>query len=124
VKDDAEDVLAELDPEWLAALNEAESLEEKSADGCALCHVDVADEMHGTPHHGEEIGCVDCHGESRAHVRDENNDVKPDEIFARADVDRACRECHDCSRVPAEDTPPAARRVCTDCHGVHRFERL
>ena len=103
-------------------LGDEESVEANPLGGCAACHVDVEDEMKGTIHLAEEIGCIECHGPSDGHVRDENNEVKPDEVFARKDVDRLCGECHQCSRPrggePAAE-PPADRKVCTDCHQPH-----
>jgi len=90
--------------------------------GCSLCHVDVEDEYVGTAHFKESVGCKTCHGPSKGHLADENNEVKPDEMFARKDVDRLCAECHECDR--PEPTKPAKGKdkkplVCTDCHGHH-----
>lgn len=92
--------------------------------GCVGCHVDVEDDLEGSRHLVEKIGCVECHGPSDAHVRDENNEAKPDQVFARKDVDRLCVECHECSRPAAAEPatePPAERKVCTDCHQAHSF---
>ena len=93
--------------------------------GCQLCHVDVEDEYTPSRHFKEKIACTKCHGRSEGHLADENNEVKPDEVFAREDVDRLCSECHECSREPANDPPvesAAQRRVCTDCHGSHELK--
>ena len=52
------------------------------------------------------------------------NEVKPDELFARKDVDRLCSECHDCSRpIPRgwSDLPLDKRQVCSECHRSHGF---
>ncbi len=95
--------------------------------GCVTCHVDVSDELEGSAHLAEDIGCVECHGPSDAHVRDENNEAKPDQVFARADVDRLCSECHRCSRPGASEPaaqPPANRKVCIDCHKAHSLAPL
>jgi len=92
--------------------------------GCVICHVDVGDAFEGSRHHREEIACTDCHGPSEGHVADENNAVKPDEVFAREDVDRLCGECHDCSRSGAAKPPdplPEAWKVCTECHRSHEL---
>ena len=96
---------------------------EKLVAGCDTCHVDVVDRFVNDRHFQEEVGCTACHGSSREHAADENNEVKPDEIFARPDVDRLCGECHKCPRVPSEDSvsPGAQPQVCTDCHRVHRL---
>lgn len=85
--------------------------------GCDICHVDVEDEFVGTLHHAEAIGCVKCHGPSDGHVADENNEVPPDRLFATADIDAFCGECHECSRPSA--APGGKRKVCIDCHGAH-----
>lgn len=101
--------------------------EETSANplaGCLQCHVDVEDEHLGGQHHGAKVTCVDCHGASKGHVADENNEVKPDEVFARENVDRLCAGCHECSRdlpVGWSKLPADSRQVCIDCHPAHRF---
>ncbi len=90
--------------------------------GCQMCHVDIEDEYLGSMHYEQMVACVDCHGPSTGHLADENNEVKPDERFARADVDGICNVCHDCPRdvTPEEKAQPKARRpVCIDCHGPH-----
>lgn len=90
--------------------------------GCSLCHVDVEDEYVGTTHFKESVGCKTCHGPSKGHLADENNEVKPDEVFARKNVDRLCGECHDCDRPDPTKTPKGKDEkplVCIDCHGHH-----
>jgi len=90
--------------------------------GCSLCHVDVEDEYVGTMHFKESVGCKTCHGPSKSHLADENNEVKPDEAFARKNVDRLCSECHDCDRPDPIRTPKGKDKkslVCIDCHGHH-----
>ena len=89
--------------------------------GCDMCHVDVADDVVGTRHQAKGVGCVKCHGRSVAHVRDENNEVKPDRIFPRNRIDAFCNTCHKCSR---SDAAKPIRKVCTDCHGTHRVVRV
>jgi hypothetical protein len=92
--------------------------------GCQLCHVDVEDEYVESEHFHEKVACTECHGPSKGHVADENNEVKPDEVFARKDVDRLCSKCHDCERdIPPgwSDLPPDKRKVCSECHLAHEF---
>ncbi len=83
--------------------------------GCDMCHVDAADEVVGTIHQDEGVGCVKCHGRSDEHVRDENNEVKPDRLFTRENIDKFCERCHDCERPLTSEPEP----VCTTCHGPH-----
>ena len=93
--------------------------------GCLQCHVDIESAYKSSKHY--QVGktrCIDCHGPSLEHVGDENNEVKPDERFARADIDSLCGECHDCSRTipPSPATLPLNKpKVCTDCHPAHGF---
>ncbi|MFQ6131005.1 MAG: hypothetical protein ACE5R4_03140 [Armatimonadota bacterium] len=84
--------------------------------GCAICHVDVVDKLAESKHPGAGIGCVTCHGPSQGHVTDENNQVKPDVIYGRDEIDAHCVACHACSRAQPEEPPV---RVCTECHGKH-----
>ncbi len=94
--------------------------------GCDMCHIDVADEVAGTRHHAKGVNCVKCHGASQGHVRDENNEVKPDRVFGREHIDPFCGTCHTCSRPEAKKRPIRPKpdhKVCTDCHGVHRIVR-
>jgi hypothetical protein len=97
-------------------------LQDNPLAGCSLCHVDVEDKFVGSKHFEEKVGCQTCHGPSEGHVADENNDVKPDELFVRKDVDELCGICHDCGRPkpPAPElTAQGEPKVCTDCHGNH-----
>ena len=93
--------------------------------GCLQCHVDIEKSHLDSKHYKvAKMDCVDCHGRSEPHVANENNDTKPDEIFARKEVNQLCGECHECSRdIPAGVTsiPREQRRVCTDCHSAHNF---
>ncbi len=93
--------------------------------GCSICHVDVEDEYTGSAHFKKKVGCKTCHGPSKGHVADENNEVKPDQTFARQEINRFCTSCHhhqQCCR-PKPRKPQAKARprsqVCTDCHGHH-----
>lgn len=87
--------------------------------GCQQCHVDIEDEYAVSLHFKQKASCKDCHGPSEGHLADENNEVKPDEVFARKDVDRLCGECHECSRPTATEPPEQRSKVCIDCHGPH-----
>lgn len=88
--------------------------------GCTLCHVDIEDEYVGNVHYEKKVACVKCHGPSEGHLANENNEVKPDEMFARENVDRLCSRCHKCKRPDAGQTvPEPEHKVCIDCHGPH-----
>lgn len=89
--------------------------------GCSICHVDVEDVFVGSAHFKSKIGCKTCHGPSKEHLADENNEVKPDRLPTRKDMDSFCSTCHDCSR-PEMENPSA--RICTDCHGHHNPARV
>lgn len=111
-------------PETLtaAALNEEYPLQSNPLSGCSICHVDIEDEFIGSLHFEEKVGCITCHGPSEGHLADENNEVKPDQLFARGDVRRLCERCHECSRPKPEKpevTRDGQRKVCIDCHGSH-----
>lgn len=99
---------------------------------CFVCHGNYEGEELVTVHATEEVGCIDCHGESLAHRNDEDNITPPDKMYALADVDGMCGECHDMhdvsardvierwhERCPAKSNPDEI--VCTDCHFGHRL---
>jgi hypothetical protein len=114
--DPTDDAASKQQSDWLASLP---TMAKNPLAGCKQCHVDVDHESIGSVHYDEKVGCTDCHGASEGHIADENNDVKPDEVFARENVDRLCSACHECFREePAVAAPEA--KVCTDCHGWHR----
>jgi formylglycine-generating enzyme required for sulfatase activity len=88
---------------------------------CARCHVSATLEWglskHSTLTRGRNNrlpNCVGCHGESRAHVIDEQNNVKPDRIPREAAIAALCLECHanGCSR-------SMDRNNCQTCHHIH-----
>lgn len=90
--------------------------------GCGMCHVDVMDELAGTRHFAHGVGCIRCHGPSKPHLADENNEVKPDRVYTKKTVDAFCASCHKCSRPHATlTTSPAKPQTCVDCHGAHKL---
>ena len=116
--DDAAPLAEPDEPEPPADVMAAASSSANPLAGCTLCHVDIEDEYIGSTHYEEAVACTKCHGPSEGHVADENNEIKPDELFAREDADRLCGACHDCPR-PKPDKPSPEPKVCTDCHGPH-----
>ncbi|MGI6417301.1 MAG: cytochrome c3 family protein [Thermoguttaceae bacterium] len=107
----------------------------KTADNspCYVCHANYQAESMVGWHVVENIGCVDCHGDSFAHRNDENNTTPPDVIFPPRKIDASCAECHEEHDVPAQkviarllercpEKTDATALVCTDCHGEHRLK--
>jgi len=84
--------------------------------GCSICHANVEIQSAKSKHVVAGITCADCHGESEGHILDENNEAKPDRVFARADIDSFCESCHQCS-LPKEKR--VLTKICTDCHPAH-----
>jgi len=100
---------------------------------CFVCHDNYKDESLMLVHAKEEIGCVDCHGDSVAHRNDEDNITPPDLMYPADEIDEACQECHDTHDAPAEkiiarwqarcpQKTDVANILCTDCHGRHRLK--
>ncbi len=99
---------------------------------CFVCHANFKTESLAQGHAKAKMGCIDCHGKSYAHRNDENNTTPPEKMYARDQIDYACRQCHPSHDVPAakvvvlalqrglSQTDPKAI-LCTDCHGHHRL---
>ena len=100
---------------------------------CYVCHGNYDGEELVAEHGKEEVGCVDCHGQSIEHRNDEDNITPPDKMYALDQVDDMCSECHDMHDAPArkvlerwqercpKKTSPK-EVVCTDCHFHHRLK--
>jgi hypothetical protein len=127
-----EDAAAGKSAESEGAESSGETIDPLSVNAtCYVCHIPFVREEISKVHFAEEITCIKCHGLSAAHANDEDvGATKPDITYARDQVDKMCRECHETHDVPAADvvarfaerklTQTAA--VCTDCHGHHRIE--
>ena len=100
---------------------------------CFVCHVNYTREELVFTHAAQNVGCVDCHGDSFAHRNDENNTTPPDTMYPSENIDKACKECHETHDVPAAAVvahwlkrypkkPMPKLIVCTDCHGAHRLK--
>jgi formylglycine-generating enzyme required for sulfatase activity len=86
---------------------------------CARCHVSSSLEWgiskHSLVTRGARLpNCVGCHGESRGHVADEQNSVKPERLPRGAAIAQLCLECH---RSGCPET--RARADCEECHHPH-----
>lgn len=100
---------------------------------CYVCHMSFVREELSKVHLAAKIACTDCHGLSAKHANDENiGATKPDIVYPRDKIDRACSECHTKHRAPARQVvarsierklDPKTPAVCTDCHGTHKIER-
>ncbi|NUQ61599.1 MAG: hypothetical protein HUU20_03870 [Pirellulales bacterium] len=110
-----------------------------SADGpvadnsaCYCCHDNYQTEEMVTVHAREDIGCVECHGQSYDHRNDEDNVTPPDIMIPADQIAASCQKCHETHDAPARDVIarwqercPAKQNpdelLCTDCHGAHRL---
>lgn len=122
---DAEQVLAAMPTAWREMLAKAEDFHRRERVGwCTTCHVNIRDQLRDGGHDKASISCVDCHGASERHARNENNEIKPDQVFARKDVDRVCGDCHECERAASATDAAPSNFVCTECHPAHKFPNL
>ena len=95
---------------------------------CLICHLQFEEQLGGGAHGPAGVVCDSCHGESRGHLDDEHNNVKPDRTFTDDTEPALCAECHQeaADRYAAAATsrsnngPPA----CHVCHGSHRLATL
>jgi hypothetical protein len=103
-------------------------------DSCYVCHNNYREEELAVVHAKEEMGCVDCHGDSLEHRNDEDNITPPDIMYPLAKVDSLCKECHEEHDVAAKDVLKRWQErcpektdidtvACTDCHGHHRLKQ-
>lgn len=119
-------------------LDDADKAADKKAhkadnQACYVCHANYEEEALVGWHAEEDVGCVDCHGDSFAHRNDENNTTPPDVMFPRKKIDSNCGECHEDHDVAADKViarfierklgkVAPKELVCTDCHGHHRLK--
>ncbi len=86
----------------------------KAAGVCARCHVVSVLEWGISKHVASGTTCRDCHGQSRAHVANERNEVKPDTLPRGDQIARTCQRCHDTG------CPETFEMItCQKCHHVH-----
>ncbi len=86
----------------------------KEAGVCARCHVISVVEWGMSAHRSAGTNCVSCHGESRGHVVDERNNIKPDRIPRGEKVASLCATCH---QAACPKTKKAGE--CQSCHHFH-----
>jgi formylglycine-generating enzyme required for sulfatase activity len=86
----------------------------KEAGPCGRCHVASVLEWALSGHAKGGITCTGCHGESKGHVKDERNNVKPERIPHDAAIAGLCAGCHD------KGCPKTNHKAgCPTCHHVH-----
>jgi hypothetical protein len=101
-------------------------------ENCYVCHGNYRTEGLVLSHAKEKVGCIQCHGPSLPHQRDEDHRTPPDKMFGREDVDKMCEACHEEHNVPAVKVLKRWRErcprktdpkdiVCSDCHNDHRL---
>jgi formylglycine-generating enzyme required for sulfatase activity/acetyl esterase/lipase len=96
-----------------SATGSADEMRQQAGD-CARCHVISVAEWGCSRHWPRGAGCVDCHGASQGHVRDERNNVKPDRTPRGRDITPLCLGCHE------EGCPDSKEKEsCQKCHHVH-----
>lgn len=97
---------------------------------CFVCHINYEEELIASSHARRNIGCVNCHGVSDAHIADESwgsggNGTAPEIMYPRDKVKPACMACHPGEKLSKTQhelvLAPSDPRVCTDCHGNHRL---
>ena len=97
---------------------------------CHVCHMNYAKEKLAVTHARAKVSCEKCHGHCNEHCSDEDNVTPPTVLFARSKIVPACMVCHAVKALAKVDKhrpflagkAPAAKKVCTDCHGNHRLK--
>lgn len=100
---------------------------------CYVCHGNYKKEELAVQHGVDDVGCIDCHGQSFPHRNDEDNITPPDKMYPLDQIDKMCADCHDQHDAPArkvierwqERCPTKSdpkQIICTDCHGQHRLK--
>ena len=100
-----------------ALTSSAQTLEDqqfKQAGVCARCHVISVVEWGMSRHSKAGTTCVACHGESKGHVKDERNNIKPEHIPHAAAIAGLCAGCHQSGCPKTHQTAS-----CQDCHHSH-----
>jgi len=115
-------------------------VEVKSNDACYVCHMPFLQEKLAAAHAKAKVWCGTCHGPSVAHTENEYiGATLPDVVYAKAEIDGMCRQCHDRKKhadlatkkrlahlaegqkaqEAIKGRPIEVAGVCTDCHGRH-----
>ena len=70
-------------------------------ENCFVCHGNYRTEPLVLSHSKKKVGCIQCHGQSLPHQRDEDHRTPPDKMYGREGVDKMCQACHEKHDVPA-----------------------
>jgi formylglycine-generating enzyme required for sulfatase activity len=81
---------------------------------CARCHVVSVLEWGLSKHFKVQNNCTGCHGESRGHIVDERNNIKPDKIPHGEAIAGLCAGCHDTGCPKTKN-----KANCQQCHHYH-----
>ena len=86
----------------------------KSTGSCSRCHVASVLEWSVSKHEKLGIGCIACHGESKGHIVDERNNIKPERIPRASAIAGLCATCH------GDGCPKTKQKAgCQTCHHAH-----
>jgi len=97
-----------------SAQQTASRQEFQQAGVCARCHVVSVIEWGLSKHFKVQNNCTGCHGESRGHVVDERNNIKPDKIPHGEAISGLCAGCH------SAGCPKTKHKAgCQQCHHYH-----
>ena len=81
---------------------------------CSRCHVSSSLEWSISKHSKAGTNCQSCHGESLAHVANEQDAIKPDRRPRGAAIAMLCQSCHTAGCPKTKQTAD-----CQTCHQVH-----
>jgi len=101
---------------------------------CFVCHGNYEEEPFALGHSIDDVGCIDCHGESLAHRDDEDHLTPPDIMYPPEKIAPACKECHETHDAAAVKVLKTWQKccpkktfddiLCTDCHAAtHRLPK-
>jgi hypothetical protein len=99
---------------------------------CFVCHMNYMQEQLTVGHAKANIGCIQCHGASDAHIADESwasggNGTAPDIMYPLEKIDPSCVACHEVDKLTASKHAEYLlgelkdKKTCVDCHGQHRM---
>ena len=92
---------------------------------CLVCHTNFDAEIMAMRHQKAGLGCVKCHGESKAHAADETYVIPPEIMIAKGRLNESCFKCHLRDKLSDDHTDFLAgltlKKYCNECHGKHQL---